>query len=139
MGRPKGSKNKPKIILTFGEKAKGTINPELLVLDENKSLSKDTTPTNSLDLQEKDSSNIIESSKIKKVSKVFSCCERCGSEIKCEPRRIDTNMLTGMADYYRATPRYVKLCNNCCKELNQIVEQWLLSGEKGEDLRKKGW
>ena len=67
-------------------------------------------------------------------------CERCGKEIFSEPRKIDTNMLTGMADYYRESRRYVRLCDACCKELSKIVDEWLWMEEKGGnvELRKFG-
>lgn len=65
-------------------------------------------------------------------------CERCGKEVFSEPRKIDTNMLTGMADYYRESRRYVRLCDECCKELSKIVDEWLWMEEKGGnvELRK---
>lgn len=75
----------------------------------------------------------------KSSNKIYPCCERCGQEIKSEPRRIDFNILTGVADYHRATPRYLKMCNTCCKELSQIVDKWLLEGPCGEEIKKKGW
>ena len=65
-------------------------------------------------------------------------CERCGKEIFSEPRKIDTNIVTGMADYYRESKRYVRLCDECCKELSKIVDEWLWMESKGgnEELRK---
>ena len=120
MGRPKGSKNKPKII-----------GPILNFSTESCDLQ--LTP------QETGNGLTALSEKIKKINKIYPHCERCGLEIKCEPRRIDFNILTGMADYHRATPRYLKMCNNCCQELSQIVDKWLLEGPCGEEIRKKGW
>lgn len=67
-------------------------------------------------------------------------CERCGKEIFSEPRKIDTNIVTGMADYHRESRRYVRLCDECCKELSKIVDEWLWMESKGgnEELRKFG-
>lgn len=61
----------------------------------------------------------------------YNSCERCGKTIFCEPRRIDTNILSGMADYYRSSPRYVQLCTKCCKELSDIIEKWLTDESSG--------
>lgn len=171
MSRPKGSKNKPKIVMGFGTKATGKINPHLeetkkidevevkgIEEEKNKAninsysdlaqpiqavqpiqalpvqLLNESVATSSLD-------NLSEEiKKVKKSSnKTYPYCERCGQEIKSEPRRIDFNILTGVADYHRATPRYLKMCNECCKELSQIVDKWLLEGPCGDEIKKKGW
>lgn len=183
MGRPKGSKNKPKFIMAYGDKNKGTINsnpkknlkrgykiedadvekvesvekvgtiekveptptkstePTEPIVDEikevvNNSTGLQSTPKESaIPLKElKDKINLIT-----KPNKNYLKCERCSKEIYCEPRRIDTNILTGMADFHRSTPRYIKLCDDCCRELNKIVNDWLLSGSNNEELKKKGW
>ena len=63
-------------------------------------------------------------------------CERCGVEIDSEPYKVDTNMLTGRADYFRESTRYVKLCGKCSMELSKIVDNFLLSGECSEGIRK---
>lgn len=55
-------------------------------------------------------------------------CERCDGLIYCQPTSVDMNAVTGKADYHRSTPRYVKLCGNCCNELSVVVEKWLLKG-----------
>lgn len=166
MGRPKGSKNKikSKIVMGFGTKATGKINPyleeterieevEVKKIEEEKDKANINSnpdliqpvqplPTQTLNDSVPSSLNKLseEIKKIKKSSnKVYPCCERCGQEIKSEPRRIDFNILTGIADYHRATPRYLKMCNDCCKELSQIVDKWLLEGPCGEEIKKKGW
>ena len=71
-------------------------------------------------------------------SNKYKLCQRCLKEIYCEPRKIDTNILTGMADYHRETPRYIILCDSCCKELSNWVDKFLCEKEYGgnEDLRK---
>lgn len=186
MSRPKGSKNKPKIVMGFGTKVTGKINPHLEETERieevkgtekveikgaeiketevkkaevkekkdkaNINLSLDLTqpvqPIQALPVQPLNDSlttsslnNLSEEiKKIKKSSnKTYPCCERCGQEIKSEPRKIDFNILTGVADYHRATPRYLKMCNDCCKELSQIVDKWLLEGPCGDEIKKKGW
>lgn len=168
MSRPKGSKNKPKIVMGFGTKATGKINPHLeetkkidevevkgieeeknkANINSNSDLAQPVQPVHVLPIQPLNDSVTISSldnlseeiKKIKKPSnKTYPCCERCGQEIKSEPRRIDFNILTGVADYHRATPRYLKMCNECCKELSQIVDKWLLEGPCGDEIKKKGW
>lgn len=83
----------------------------------------------------------IESPKIKnkkEKQKTKICCERCGKEIYCEPRKIDTNVLTGMADYYRQARRRIVLCDSCCKALSELVDNFLIDVNQGgnEELRK---
>lgn len=72
----------------------------------------------------------------KKTSPSKPKCERCGVEIDSEPYKVDTNMLTGRADYFRESTRYVKLCGKCSMELSRIVDNFLLSGECSEGIRK---
>ena len=72
----------------------------------------------------------------KKTSPSKPKCERCGVEIDSEPYKVDTNMLTGRADYFRESTRYVKLCGKCSMELSKIVDNFLLSGECSEGIRK---
>lgn len=65
-------------------------------------------------------------------------CERCGAEISCDPLKLDTNLLTGKADYHRESKRYIRLCNKCSCELSELVDRWLWDGRKGgnPELRK---
>ena len=72
----------------------------------------------------------------KKSSPLKPKCERCGVDIDSEPYKVDTNMLTGRADYFRESTRYVKLCGKCSMELSKIVDNFLLSGECSEGIRK---
>ena len=72
----------------------------------------------------------------KKTSPSKPKCERCGVEIDSEPYKVDTNVLTGRADYFREATRYVKLCGKCSMELSKIVDNFLLSGECSEGIRK---
>lgn len=72
----------------------------------------------------------------KKTSPSKPKCERCGVEIDSELYKVDTNMLTGRADYFRESTRYVKLCGKCSMKLSRIVDNFLLSGECSEGIRK---
>lgn len=72
----------------------------------------------------------------KKTSPSKPKCERCGVEIDSEPYKVDTNVLTGRADYFRESTRYVKLCGKCSMELSKIVDNFLLSGEYSEGIKK---
>ena len=65
-------------------------------------------------------------------------CERCGAEIPGDPLKLDTNLLTGKADYHRESRRYVRLCNKCSCELSELVDRWLWDSRKGgnPELRK---
>lgn len=72
----------------------------------------------------------------KKTSPSKPKCERCGVEIDSEPYKVDTNQITGRADYFRESTRYVKLCGKCSMELSKIVDNFLLSGECSEGIRR---
>lgn len=65
-------------------------------------------------------------------------CERCGAEIPGDPLKLDTNLLTGKADYHRESRRYIRLCNKCSSELSELVDGWLWDKGKGgnPELRK---
>ena len=65
-------------------------------------------------------------------------CERCGAEIPGDPLKLDTNLLTGKADYHRESRRYIRLCNKCSSELSELVDRWLWDSQKGgnPELRK---
>lgn len=99
MGRPKGSKNK------------STIEKELSSQVE--------TVDNPVEVEVKHRGK----------QKEYPKCDRCGKEIYCEPWKIDTNMLTGKAEYWRNIPRRLSICSECAKELSDLVEKFFL--EKG--------
>lgn len=165
MSRPKGSKNKPKIVLTYGSKNSGKINNTIPQIKkrlkrgykvedevETKDVEKESIEIRPVEINPTEINPVEIVSTIKTASTIpetkpnnkkslknYFKCERCGDEIYCEPRRIDTNLLTGMANFHRATPRYVKLCDKCCRQLNDIVDDWLLKGKCGDELKKKGW
>ena len=75
----------------------------------------------------------------KKKEKEYLKCERCSSPIYCEARKIDTNVITGMADYHRTSVRYVRLCDKCCRELSGIVDKWLSDPENGGNAGLNKW
>lgn len=75
----------------------------------------------------------------KKKEKEYLKCERCSSPIYCEARKIDTNAITGMADYHRTSVRYVRLCDKCCRELSGIVDKWLSDPESGGNPVLSKW
>ena len=120
MGRPKGSKNKSTII-------KDKIN----VKTENKKAPINTTV---------ETTNSTENTEAKKVPKADSKpitakyeCELCGKPIYDSPRIIRCTELTGFALYYRSIQDQYKVCNECGKEFNDMVEKWLI--KKGAKLR----
>ena len=75
----------------------------------------------------------------KKKEKEYLKCERCSSPIYCEARKIDTNVITGMADYHRTSVRYVRLCDKCCRELSGIVDKWLSDPNSGGNPTLNKW
>ena len=120
MGRPKGSKNKSTII-------KDKIN----VKTENKKPPINTT------VETTNSTKITEAKKVPKAyPKPISAkyeCELCGKPIYDSPRIIRCTELTGFALYYRSIQDQYKVCNECGKEFNDMVEKWLI--KKGAKFR----
>ena len=115
MGRPKGSKNKSTVAKIKTESEKKITN----------------TP---------ETTNSTETTEAKKVSKADSKpisakyeCELCGKPIYDSPRIIRCTELTGFALYYRSIQDQYKVCNECGKEFNDMVEKWLI--KKGAKLR----
>ena len=115
MGRPKGSKNKSTVakIKTEGEKK----------------------ATNAVE-----TTKVTETTEVKKVPKADPKpitakyeCELCGKPIYDSPRIIRCTELTGFALYYRSIQDQYKVCNECGKEFNDVVEKWLI--KKGAKLR----
>lgn len=120
MGRPKGSKNKSTV-------AKDKTN----VKTENKKAPINTT------VEITDSTETTEVKKVPKTdSKLISAkyeCELCGKPIYDSPRIIRCTELTGFALYHRSIQDQYKVCNECGKEFNDVVEKWLI--KKGAKLR----
>ena len=115
MGRPKGSKNKSTAakIKTESEK-KITNTPET---------------TNSTETTE---AKKVPKADPKPISAKYEC-ELCGKPIYDSPRIIRCTELTGFALYYRSIQDQYKVCNECGKEFNNMVEKWLI--KKGAKLR----
>lgn len=115
MGRPKGSKNKSTVakIKTEGEK-KATNAPETTKTTE-------TTETKK-----------VPKADPRPISAKYEC-ELCGKPIYDSPRIIRCTELTGFALYYRSIQDQYKVCNECGKEFNDVVEKWLI--KKGAKLR----
>lgn len=120
MGRPKGSKNKSTIIKdktnAKTESKKALINTAV------------------------EATNSTETTEAKKVPKTDPKpitakyeCELCGKPIYDSPRIIRCTELTGFALYYRSIQDQYKVCNECGKEFNDMVEKWLI--KKGAKLR----
>ena len=112
MGRPKGSKNKNSVVKAKTESEKKTTNaPEITETTEVKKVPK-ANP--------------------KPISTKYEC-ELCGKPIYDSPRIIRCTELTGFALYYRSIQDQYKVCNECGKEFNDMVERWLI--KKGAKLR----
>lgn len=145
MGRRKGSKNKKtlererleaslKSNLEAQIPAQGS-QVEESTPDEEKSEIEALNTIQDLSNEETETEEQPKASK-KKTSPSKPKCERCGVEIDSEPYKVDTNQITGRADYFRESTRYVKLCGKCSMELSKIVDNFLLSGECSEGIRK---
>ena len=122
MGRPKGSKNKNTVAKTKTENKKAVVNNT-------------TNVVNATETQE--ATETIETKKVPKAdSKPIAAkyeCELCGKPIYDSPRIIRCTELTGFALYYRSIQDQYKVCNECGKEFNNMVEKWLI--KKGAKLR----
>lgn len=159
MGRPKGSKNKS--TLEKEKKGRFTLSEKTNPLENGKVLAKfefpeqfeepsetaleapvsDSIPEEVNTQGEVESPSHLEqqpavtTTKIKSKGKEKKLegtpCERCGKLIYSEPKKIDTNILTGTADYYRNATRFVRMCNPCCDELSQMVDKWLCDPQCG--------
>lgn len=90
------------------------------------------------EVEAKEGSKDESKSKSKPKKSSLPLCERCGAEIPGDPLKLDTNLLTGKADYHRESRRYVRLCNKCSSELSELVDRWLWDRRKGgnPELRK---
>ena len=139
MGRPKGSKNKPKIdkVKPVEDNALFHWNETIQKLNDMREKGDWTQePSPSTEEQppstEKQTESEPESKEPKKGRKAltdkYNHCERCGAVVKCEPFRADLNVLTGRADYHRQSPRYIKLCSKCSMELSNLVDKWFIDG-----------
>lgn len=152
MGRPKGSKNKPKIdkidkvkpveddtlfhwnetiqkLVNMKEKGDWTQTQNPVFIDSvPKELCIDTESTISPSTEAQPEPEPIKTKGRKSATDKYNHCERCGAVVKCEPFRADLNVLTGRADYHRQSPRYIKLCSKCSMELSNLVDKWFIDG-----------
>ena len=146
MPRPKGSKNKPKIdkVKTVEDNTLSHWNETIQKLNQMKEkedwteepvfidtvpkeLCIDTESTTSIEEQPEPESKEPKKGR-KPTTDKYNHCERCGAVVKCEPFRADLNVLTGRADYHRQSPRYIKLCSKCSRELSNLVDKWFIDG-----------
>lgn len=90
------------------------------------------------EMEDKREDKSTSKSKAKPKKSSLPQCERCGAEIPGDPLKLDTNLLTGKADYHRESRRYIRLCNKCSTELSELVDRWLWDSQKGgnPELRK---
>lgn len=149
MGRPKGSKNKPKInkvkpvedntlfhwnetiqkLTNMKEEGDWTqIQNPVFIDTVPKELCIDTESTISPSIEVQPEPELDPKKGHKPTIDKYNHCERCGAVVKCEPFKADLNVLTGRADYHRQSPRYIKLCSKCSMELSNLVDKWFIDG-----------
>lgn len=142
MSRPKGSKNKKTIAKKID---KAIINKTIVETDQPLPVFEDDPISYTVEDSSDDSADNltepvesteptepIESHKGRKPKsddEKYIHCDRCNALIYSQANQVDTNLLTGRADYWRSSSRYVHLCDSCSKELSNIVDKFLM--EKG--------
>ena len=63
-------------------------------------------------------------------------CSRCHKKIVSGERNINLTYLTSMAPWHRSVSLdRVCLCTDCGKELNGIIDNWLINDGKGVDAK----
>lgn len=155
MGKPKGSKNRATLEREAREREEKTRETTESKKSDKESIKlspeadAESDPSVYLSDGENGSERVLEGAtevegktesktkgKVKKSS--LPQCERCGAEIPGDPLKLDTNLLTGKADYHRESRRYVRLCNKCSSELSELVDRWLWDSRRGgnPELRK---
>jgi hypothetical protein len=73
-----------------------------------------------------------EASKEKKKEDKFPECNRCHKKIISGEKNINLTYLTGMAPWHRnVSLDRVCLCSDCGKELNKMIDDWLIDEGKG--------
>ena len=59
-------------------------------------------------------------------------CNRCHKKIISGEKNINLTYLTGMAPWHRnVSLDRVCLCNDCSRELNEMIDNWLINDGKG--------
>ena len=101
-------------------------NNERLIETENNTEVKNKENSKSTETNSKNQTESKSKIKLNKELKPKTFCDACHEPIYCDANRIDTNILTSRADYFRAVPRFVNLCSKCSLELSSLVDKWLL-------------
>lgn len=110
-GRPKGSKNK-----TTLEKMNLLDIPEV-----------SPPPTPVINETYKENNIAVVQDVATPAVKVLFHCQICGSPIYSSPCILHVGRITGKAEYFReATSTKLSVCNNCSKELSDVIDTWLL-------------
>lgn len=66
------------------------------------------------------------------VNKFSPLCDRCHNPIPTGERNINLSILTSMASWHRdVSIDRVRLCPACAKELNSLIDKWLINDGKG--------
>ena len=120
MGRPKGRKNKNTVA-----------NDKTNVKTESKKATINTI-VETTNYTETTEAKKVPKADLKPISAKYEC-ELCGKPIYDSPRIIRCTELTGFALYHRSIQDQYKVCNECGKEFNDMVEKWLI--KKGAKLR----
>lgn len=105
-GRPKGSKNKPKVSST-----------SLFSTETNTVEEKKEAPT--ISLKEVKTPNTTKTG--------YYICMLCEKQYGGGPIVVNLSLSFGRANYYRETkPDRLHICPNCADELNKLVDDWIL-------------
>lgn len=58
-------------------------------------------------------------------------CDLCNCGIDCSPCNVRLNDLTGCANWHRNTSvNKLCLCNKCAKELNEVIDNFIINKNK---------
>lgn len=101
-------------------------NNERLIETENNTEVKNKENSKSTETNSKNQTESKSKIKLNKELKPKTFCDACHEPIYCDANRVDTNILTSRADYFRAVPRFINLCSKCSLELSNLVDKWLL-------------
>lgn len=103
-------------------------NERLIETKDNTEVKNNKNPENSepTEIKSKNQTESKPKNKLNKELKPKTFCDACHEPIYCDANRVDTNILTSRADYFREVPRFVNLCSKCSLELSNVVDKWLL-------------
>lgn len=122
-GRPKGSKNRPKINLfqTIETTAKEEQKIEIRSI-ENQPENKEEIKTN-IDTPENETPVKTKA----RPMKIYGTCNKCNTPIYMSPVSINLSHLTSKATWHRRCKlERLELCNSCASELNTLIDNWIL-------------